>query len=159
MRSYSLTTKSSTLDLTSTTAAQKLVLSSGDPEAATSSPQMASQVASVFITSNQSNTAATVTFVLFDGGTGKKRGEFQYTVTATAYRDPIAGGASGNYICTVVGADGTNKIDLNGWSQPVITSSTGAINASGSCDWYVVYETDTGTTASLDVCVAPTRAI
>lgn len=157
MKKYTLSTVSSAGDLTSSTASSELTLITGD-EAPTSANNIVSQVLSFFVTSASTNaTPATMTAFLLDEATNTRIASVDFTVAVTAYRTPIAGGASGGYICTVTGPDGTNKLDLNGVQQ-YISTRTGSPDQSGKTSWYIS-ATVNASLGDLTVYVADTRAI
>lgn len=157
----SISTASSTLDLTSA-AAVLLPLADGqnEPTGHTSLPD---QILSVAVVSSVNGAAGNLVFVLVDPNetTDVKRQVYEATVTPTAYRANNTGGASGGYICTVQFADLTNKIDLNGHGQKNRScSAAGVLGADKSSKprWYMVVQSLGGLT-SITVDLTPARAI
>lgn len=151
------TTGSSVLNLATTTAVQQVPLTGGTdgPSSLTSIPAQVASVYATCATAPSANTA-TISFILYDSLNSKKVAVIEGTLAAAssvnAYRDS-ADGASGNYILTCTFADGTNKVDLNGYAQGVNTGISG-----NGLVWYVGIPNN-ASLGTLTVYVAPTRAI
>lgn len=161
MFKHTLSSASSTYDLTATTACQPIPLSYGI-NVPTSDTNLGDQIASVDVIASATGAAGTIALILTDPNSADTKVRIvEATVTATAQRAVNTGGASGGYVCTVAFADGTNKVDLNGGSKngPTTVTSAGAQAVLPLPVRWFVGCSSLGGLSSLTVCVSTTRCV
>ena len=155
MFSFTTSTASSVGDLTGAAATLLPFPPGTDGSAAMS--HIPAQFAAVFCTMSGAAATATIAFYLVErtGNSGYERiARFSASVAANAFRSPVAGGATSDYLADTTFGTGNHKVDLMGYGQKISTSTT---SRGVNLTWYVAVEVLSA--GSITISIADTRAL